>query len=235
MPNVLITGANRGIGLELTRQYQDDGWNVTAFVRSSSDGLDEVAAKGNVQVVTADLTDDAALKTAVDTVEAESLDLLINNAGMMGSSKYAGTDRAWQPFGTFDREEWHEVFDINVFTPLALTELLVDKLRAAEKPVVAMMSSQLGSIDNNLSGGLYVYRSSKTAVNAIMKSLAVNLKDDGITCVSLHPGWVKTDMGGPNADVPVSMSASGLRNVLSKVSIKDSGRFVAFDGRDLPY
>ena len=235
MPNVLITGANRGIGLELTRQYQDDGWNVTAFVRSSSDGLDEVAAKGNVQVVTADLTDDAALKTAVDTVEAESLDLLINNAGMMGSSQYAGTDRAWQPFGTFDREEWHEVFDINVFTPLALTELLVDKLRAAEKPVVAMMSSQLGSIDNNLSGGLYVYRSSKTAVNAIMKSLAVNLKDDGITCVSLHPGWVKTDMGGPNADVPVSMSASGLRNVLSKVSIKDSGRFVAFDGRDLPY
>ena len=101
--------------------------------------------------------------------------------------------------------------------------------------MVAMMSSQLGSIDNNLSGGLYVYRSSKTAVNAIMKSLAVNLKDDGITCVSLHPGWVKTDMGGPNADVPVSMSASGLRNVLSKVSIKDSGRFVAFDGRDLPY
>lgn len=235
MPNVLITGANRGIGLELTRQYQDDGWDVTAFVRKPSDGLDDVAAKGNVKVVAADLTDDAALKAAVDAVDVESLDLLINNAGMMGSPKYAGTDRAWQPFGSFDREEWHEVFDINVFTPLALTELLVDKLRAAENPVVAMMSSQLGSIDSNLSGGLYVYRASKTAVNAVMKSLAVNLKDDGINCVSLHPGWVKTDMGGPNAEVPVSMSASGLRNVLSKLSIKDSGRFIAFDGRDLPY
>ena len=235
MPNVLITGANRGIGLELAKQYQDDGWHVTAMVRSSSDGLDEVAGKGNVQIVTADLTDDAAMKAAVSEVEAESLDLLINNAGMMGSPKYAGTERAWQPFGSFDRDEWHEVFDINVFTPLALTEMLVDKLRAAEKPVVAMMSSQLGSIENNLSGGLYVYRASKTAINAIMKSLAVNLKDDGIESVSLHPGWVKTDMGGPNAELPVSMSASGLRNVLSKVSVKDSGRFIAFDGKDLPY
>ena len=235
MPNVLITGANRGIGLELTRQYQDDGWHVTAFVRNSSEGLDDVAAKGNVQVIKADLTDDAALKAAVNEVEAESIDLLINNAGMMGSRKHIGTDRAWQPFGSFEREEWHEVFDINVFTPLALTELLIDKLRAAESPVVAMMSSQLGSIDNNLSGGLYVYRASKTAVNAIMKSLAVNLKDDGITAVSLHPGWVQTDMGGPNAQVPVSMSASGLRGVLSKLTLKDSGRFVAFDGKDLPY
>ncbi|MEM6513750.1 MAG: SDR family oxidoreductase [Pseudomonadota bacterium] len=235
MPNVLITGANRGVGLELARQYCDEGWRVTAFVRNSSDGLDDVAARGSVQIVKADLTDDAELKRAVDEVEVDSLDLLINNAGMMGAPKNIGTNLALQPFGAFDRDEWHEVFDINVFTPLALTELLFDKLRRADNPVVAMMSSQLGSIENNLSGGLYVYRASKTAVNAIMKSLAINLKDDGITSVSLHPGWVKTDMGGPNAQVPVSMSASGLRGVLSKLSLKDSGRFIAFDGADLPY
>lgn len=235
MATAVITGANRGIGLEFTRQYLADGWRVIALLRESSEELDALADDGSLRIITAELTDDDSLRAAVDSIDEERIDLLINNAGMMGDGVDTHTGRVFQPFGHFNRDEWQQVFDINTFTPMALSELLVEKLRAAEKPVIATISSQLGSIANDLSGGMYAYRASKAAVNAIMKALSINLKDDGIVCLSLHPGWVKTDMGGPNAEVPVRMSVSGMRNVIARATLARSGDFIAYDGRKLLY
>ena len=235
MPVAVITGANRGIGLELTRQYVDDGWHVYAITRRSSDELDSLAESGSVTVIPADLTDDNSLRAAVAAIDAESVDLLVNNAGTMGNGTFEELGFAFQAFGTFDRDEWHKVFDINVFTPQAMCELLADKLERAERGVAATISSMLGSHELNTSGSIYAYRASKAAVNSIMKSMGSDLGKRGVIAVALHPGWVQTDMGGAGADVTVTDSVTGLRNVIAGLSADDAGSFFAYDGQQMPW
>lgn len=235
MPVAVITGANRGIGLELTRQYLDDGWQVYALTRRSSDELDSLARPGSLTVITADLTDDASLRAAVETIDAEAVDVLVNNAGTMGNGSFEEIGFAFQAFGRFDRDEWQKVFDINVFTPQALCELLADKLASAERGVAATISSMLGSNELNTSGSLYAYRASKAAVNSIMKSMGSDLGKRGVIAVALHPGWVQTDMGGAGADVPVTDSVTGLRQVIGRLTADDAGGFFAYDGQRMPW
>ena len=235
MPVLIITGANRGLGLEFVRQYAADGWTIVTINRRSSAELDALKTEYPVETITADLTDDASLRNAVEQIRHNAVDLLINNAGTMGDRSFAEAGFGHQAFGTFDRGEWLRVFDINVCTPMAVTEMLVDKLAKAERPVVVTLSSMLGSNALNTMGNSYAYRASKAAVNSIMKSLGVNLNELGITCVALHPGWVRTEMGGPQADIEAPDSIAGVREVIAGLSLEDSGRFMNYRGETMPY
>ncbi len=235
MPVAVITGANRGIGLELTRQYLDEGWHVYAITRRTSHDLDGLAASGALTVINADLTDDSSLAAAVEAIDAEAVDLLINNAGTMGDGSFEEIGFDFQAFGRFNRDEWREVFNINVFTPQALCELLAGKLEKADRGVAATISSMLGSNELNTSGSIYAYRASKAAVNSIMKSMGSDLGKRGIIAVALHPGWVQTDMGGANADVAVTDSVAGLRQVIAGLTADDAGGFFAYDGQRMPW
>lgn len=235
MPVAVITGANRGIGLELTRQYLDDGWKVYAITRRTSHDLDGLASSGSLTVINADLTDDSSLRAAVEAIDARAVDVLINNAGTMGDGSFEEVGFDFQAFGRFNRDEWREVFNINVFTPQALCELLARKLEKAERGVAVTISSMLGSNELNTSGSIYAYRASKAAVNSIMKSMGSDLGKRGVIAVALHPGWVQTDMGGANADVTVTDSVAGLRKVIAGLTADDSGGFFAYDGQRMPW
>jgi NAD(P)-dependent dehydrogenase (short-subunit alcohol dehydrogenase family) len=233
MPTLVITGTNRGIGLEFVRQYASDGWTVFALNRSRSEDLAALAEYYPIRLIDTSLTDDSALRKAVEAITSETVDLLINNAGTMGNGVVNENGMEYQKFGSFDRKEWHEVFDINVFTPMAMSELLIDKLKGTGK--IVTISSMLGSNEMNAFGTLYAYRASKASVNSIMKSLGVNLKKQGVATLAIHPGWVKTDMGGPNAEVSVADSVSGMRSVIDKLSLKETGSFKNYEGKNLPW
>ena len=163
------------------------------------------------------------------------VDVLINNAGRMvrtGTSETAGKS---QGFGHFDRVLWHQIFDINVFTAMCLAELMAENLSRSERGRIVTLSSMLGSMALNSSGGTYAYRASKAGVNAITKSLSIDLAERGIIAIALHPGWVKTDMGGPQADIDVETSAAGMKAVIDAVTREDSGKFLSWDGSELPW
>jgi NAD(P)-dependent dehydrogenase (short-subunit alcohol dehydrogenase family) len=235
MPTAVITGANRGLGLELSRQYIEDGWQVYAINRSSSDAMRELMKSNRLVVIDADLTNDDSLRAAAAQVDVAAIDLLVNNAGMMGDGSFAEIGFSYQTFGTFDRDEWHRIFDINICTPMALTELLVDKLEAADLGCVVTLSSELGSNEHNTMGNFYPYRASKAAVNSMMKSMGYNLKDRGIVAVAIQPGWVRTDMGGPKGALEAGDSIRGVRETLSKLTLEDNGKLFNYDGEEAPY
>ena len=235
MPTAVITGANRGLGLELTRQYLNEGWNIYTISRSHSDALDNLAKNRALTCLQANLTNDERLREAVAKIDSESVDLLINNAGMMGNGSFAETGLGYQSFGNFDRDEWLRIFDINVCTPMALSELLVDKLATAQRGCVVTLSSMLGSNAMNTIGNIYPYRASKAAVNSIMKSMGINLHERGVIAVAIQPGWVRTDMGGPHADIEAPESVQGMRATIARLTLEDSGKLFAYDGREMPY
>jgi NAD(P)-dependent dehydrogenase (short-subunit alcohol dehydrogenase family) len=229
--SVLITGANRGLGLGLARAYHDDGWDVIAVSRRRSVELEQLGVESFVQ----ELADDSALERLAATLNGRTVDVLINNAGRMAIPDGAPQRSGLQGFGHFDRALWREVFDINVFTPMKLCELLADAVGDAPRGRMVVISSALGSMALNEQGGLYAYRSSKAAVNAIVKSMAADLGARGIIAVALSPGWVRTDMGGPDADLSVAESAAAMKAVIDGLKPEDSGKFLAHDGRELPW
>ncbi|MDX1515727.1 MAG: SDR family oxidoreductase [Woeseiaceae bacterium] len=235
MPLAVITGANRGLGLEFTRQYLAAGWQVVTISRRRSAELEELQRGNALRIIDADLGDDRSLDAAVAGIDDEVVDLLINNAGMMGDGSFAESGLAYQAFGTFDRDEWHRVFDINVCTPMALTERLVHKLAAAEQGIVVTLSSMLGSNALNTAGNLYAYRVSKAAVNSLMRSMGINLRDRGIIGVALHPGWVRTQLGGPDAELDPAAAVRACIGVIDRLEARDSGRFFAYHGGEMPY
>ncbi len=231
---VLITGANRGLGLGLARVYLEDGWNVIAVNRSSSDALESLQ-NGRLEIRTCDLTDDAQLQAMAKSLAGRPVDVLINNAGRMAKSSPDETSRGVQGFGHFDRELWREVFDINLFTPMYLSELLSANLSRSERGRVVILSSMLGSMTLNSSGGLYAYRASKAGVNAIVKSLSIDLADRGIIAIAQHPGWVRTDMGGRGADIDIETSVTGMKAVFDGLTPADSGKLFSWDGSEMPW
>jgi NAD(P)-dependent dehydrogenase (short-subunit alcohol dehydrogenase family) len=231
---VLITGTNRGLGLGLARVYLQDGWNVIAVNRSSSEALESLQ-NGRLDIHTCDLTDDAQLQAMAKSLAGRPVDVLINNAGRMAKSGPDETSRGMQGFGHFDRELWRAVFDINLFTPMYLAELLSDNLARSEHGRIVIMSSMLGSMTLNTSGGLYAYRASKAAVNAIVKSLSIDLAGRGIITIAQHPGWVQTDMGGRGADIDIPTSVSGMKAVFDGLTPADSGKFFSWDGSEMPW
>jgi NAD(P)-dependent dehydrogenase (short-subunit alcohol dehydrogenase family) len=215
MPTTLITGANRGIGLELAKQYAADGWRVLACCRhpEKSDALNKLALQhpGLVQIHLLDVTDLAQVDQLAKTLANESIDLLMNNAGVYPDDEFKG-------FGHVDYEKWMHAFRVNTMAPLKMAEAFVKQVARSKLKIIATISSMMGSIDDNTSGGAYLYRSSKAAVNMVNKSLSLDLKSEGITTVVFNPGWVLTDMGGPNAMIPVEQSVAGLRQVIGNLT-----------------
>lgn len=216
---VLVTGANRGIGLELARQYADAGWSVIGTARRP-DGADELREL-DVRIVQLDVTDQASVDRMADELAGVAIDVLINNAGIlpdMGS------------IDDIDIDTYTQILNVNTIGPVRVTQALMPNLRAGKMKKILNTTSGLGSIAANSSGGFFGYRESKAALNMFTVTLARELADDGFTCIVMNPGWVRTDMGGPSAPTSVQESASGIRSVISKITTDDSGTFWNFQG-----
>jgi NAD(P)-dependent dehydrogenase (short-subunit alcohol dehydrogenase family) len=226
MNTVLITGANRGLGLEFTQQYAADGWRVFACCREpqSASALRDIANKyPNVSIHALNVADFGQIDALALQLKHENIDVLINNAGVYPSSSFGNTDYA----------AWAEGFKINSMAPLKMAEAFLQHLTRGQLKKIATLTSKMGSIDDNTSGESYSYRASKTAVNMVMKSMSIDLKPYGISVVTLHPGWVQTDMGGPHALISAQTSVSGLRKQIEDLDLSSSGRFVAYDGKEI--
>ena len=230
MPTVLITGANRGLGLEFCRQYASLNWRVHATYRNlkAKEELDKlVSTHANITLHELDVSDFSAIDRLADYMSSENIDLLICNAGIFGREE---SNR----FGTIDYTEWMDALVINAKAPVNLTEAFLPHLKRSERRIIVVMSSWLGSITDNKNGGFLIYRSSKAALNAAMKSLAIDLRKDEIGVLIMHPGWVRTDMGGPEAPVECIDSIAGMVSVIDNFRLdEDTGRFIDFEGKDV--
>lgn len=232
MPTILITGANRGLGLEFTRQYAQAGWQIFACCREPEEAHDLIELStqdtpGSIEILPLDVTQSSQIDTLAEQLADQPLDILLNNAGVIGSES--------KRLGELKQQLWLDVFTINTIAPVLLAQALVTQLKQGMHKKIVNISTRMGSIADNDSGGYYSYRSSKAALNAAMKSLSIDLHAEGISVLLLHPGWVKTRMGGENALVTPEQSVSGMRHIIETTTLKDSGRFLAFDGRELSW
>ena len=225
---VLISGANRGIGLEFTKQYAQDGWKVLACCRNPdfASNLQALAKTNtNIRILNLDVADFEQIDALSIALKDEKIDVLINNAGVYPQSN----------LGDSDTEAWLEAFKINSIAPLRMATAFTPHIAKSELKKLVTLSSKMGSMSDNTSGGSYIYRSSKAAVNMVMKSLSIDLQSSGIAVLTLHPGWVLTDMGGSNALIDTKTSVSGLRKVIANLNMENAGKFIAFDGKEIPW
>ena len=220
MPTILITGAGRGLGLELARQYAEDGWKVLGTVRNSK------AQPHLHETLRLDVTDAAQVEQLASRLKGVPIDVLFCSAGIIGKRGMA--------LGKFDYASWDEVLRVNLLGAAALTEALLDNVTASERKLIAMMSSRLGSITES-SGMTLPYATSKAALNLLAKGLAATLVSRGIIVAALSPGWVRTDMGGESAPLTPETSVRGLRKVIGGLKREDSGKFFSYDGSTIPW
>ncbi len=219
MSVAVVTGANRGIGLALTQQLTARGMHVVAACRRGSEAL----AKTGAEVVTCDVTDDASVAGLAEQLGGRRIGLLVNNAGILARDR----------LGSIDFQSVRSQLEVNALGPLRVTEALGDNLD--EGSVVGIVTSRMGSIADNTSGGAYGYRMSKAAVNAAGASLARDLAPRGVAVVLLHPGWVKTDMTRGSGNWSADEAAAGLIARLDETTLANTGRFVHADGTPLPW
>lgn len=232
MNTVLITGANRGIGLEFARQYAVDGWQVVACCRQpqQAEALNQLADqyKDRFSIHQLDVRELAEIDQLSHKLQNLPIDILINNAGVYPHAQNG-------EFSHINYDDWMEAFRINTFAPLKMVEALVEQIARSQLKIVATITSKMGSITDNQRGGSYIYRSSKAAVNMVVKSLAVDLQPRGIIAVLLHPGWVQTDMGGRGALISTKQSVTGMKSILNRMTHSDTGKFIAYDGQHIPW
>jgi NAD(P)-dependent dehydrogenase (short-subunit alcohol dehydrogenase family) len=230
MPKVLITGANRGIGLEFVRQYAAEGAEVVACVRDpdAAEDLARVAAEagGRVRILPLDVADAGAILGLGETLKGEPLDIVVNNAGISGPRRQSADE--------IDPEAWLATLRVNTVAPLLVAQALHDNLKRGSGKTLVAITSQLGSIANN-SGGQYAYRSSKAALNDAMRGLSRDWARDAILVGIFHPGWVQTDMGGRSAPVTVEASVRGLRQRIAELTPETSGDYRDYAGATLPW
>jgi NAD(P)-dependent dehydrogenase (short-subunit alcohol dehydrogenase family) len=228
MPTVLITGANRGLGLEFARQYAKDGWRVVATARVPEKATALAAIGPAVTIHRLDVADLGAVAALGRALGEESIDLLIANAGISGP-------RGMRPeaIGSDEANAWEMVFRVNAMAPLALAGAFVGAVARSKERKMIAISSRLGSIAANNDGGLYGYRSSKAALNALWRSFALDHPE--IIAALLHPGWVRTDMGGAGAPLGAEESVAGMRRVIARLGKADSGRLYDYQGESIPW
>lgn len=225
MPTVLITGANRGIGLEFAKQYRAEGWDVVAGCRRPDDAADLRATRAEVHAL--DVSQAAEVDRFKAAVGDRPLELVIANAGVYGGDHQS-------KLADIDFDAWTQTLAVNTLGPVRIAAAFADNLKAAKGKLVAI-TSQMGSVEDNGSGGHLAYRSSKSGLNGAFKSVALELAPAGVTTVVMHPGWVQTDMGGEGAPTTPERSVSGMREVIAALTPQDAGTFRAFDGRVLPW
>ena len=230
MKKVLITGTNRGLGLGFVKSFLAKNMNVICTTRNISGSKELLECKkkhpNNLEILELDLLEENSENTLSDLLSDKPVDIFINNAGVGNSN---------QRFGVVSSKPWLELLKVNLIAPLTVTQAIIENIKKGSDKKIYFLSSQLGSIGDNTSGGMYIYRSSKTALNQVVKSLSVDLKPIGITVISLHPGWVKTDMGGPNAPVSIDESVKGMMKVIDTTDIGNTGTFLNYDGKELPW
>jgi len=220
MPTLLITGANRGLGLEFVRQYAAAGWKVIATVRNPDRAEALRALEGDIRIEQLDVSDVEAIRAFAARID-EPIDHLICNAGVMGK------------YSEVDPDSWAYTLRVNVIAPTILAQALVDRVAPGGK--VVAITSKMGSIGDNQSGGGIIYRSSKAALNAAWRSLAIDWQGRDLTVAMLHPGWVQTDMGGAQAPTPPEESIAGLRQVIAGLTRDRSGSFLDYQGNAIPW
>ena len=226
MSTVLITGANRGLGYEFVKQYSENGFEVLACCRNRNNAkeLKELAETSNkIKVYELDVGNVKAIKSLSQQLQNEKIDVLINNAGIYRSSTV----------GNINYDEWIESFKVNTIAPYQIVENFLNQIQNSDLKKVVSITSKMGSIDDNNSGGSYIYRSSKTALNSMMRSLTHDLKNQGIATLTLHPGWVRTDMGGPGGWIDSFESVQGMIKQIDKLTIDDSGKYLDYAGKSI--
>ncbi|MHB1402532.1 MAG: SDR family oxidoreductase [Thiobacillus sp.] len=228
---MLITGANRGLGLEWARQYAEAGWRVYASCRRPAEAGELNALAGRhpqLSVHRLDVTDSEQLHTLQLDLEEARIDVLLNNAGVY-------LDKFMGDLGGIDYEVWLRTFAVNTLGAVRVTEALAGQVAASEKKRVVAISSHMGSIAEIAAPGNYAYRSSKAALNAAMKGLSHALAQRGIGVLLLHPGWVKTRMGGPDAPLTPAQSVHGMRALVENFRPEMNTRFFRYDGTEIPW
>lgn len=228
---ILITGANRGLGLEFTRQYAQSDWQVIAACRDPQTAVElKVLAQhyANIQIETLDVAEFSQIDSLATKLADSSIDILLNNAGVYG-------DKSGHGFGNLDYITWQQTLLINTIAPLKMAEAFMPQVLRSQQKLIVAISSLMGSLADNSSGGSYLYRSSKAGLNAAMKSLALDSHKQGVGVLIFHPGWVKTDMGGQNALLEVEQSITGMREIMNNFSLEQTGSFIRFDGRIAPW
>lgn len=237
MQTVLITGANRGIGLGVARRYAERGDRVLAGCRNPDEAaaLDTLRERtGQVQVLPLEVTSEASIEAAVEAVTESDgkVDILLNNAGISPGDV---THRRADGRAVFDADRALDMFRVNAVAPLLLAQTFLPLLRRGTTPRIVNVSSGAGSLAYKTEGGLYSYSASKAAQNMYTRALAADLRDVGVTVVALDPGWVKTDLGGPNAWITVEESATGIVSVIDTLTLDDTGEFFHYKGEHVPW
>jgi len=226
MPTILITGANRGLGLEFVRAYARAGWHVIAACRDPGDAADLKKVEGRVDVHRLEVTDHTGIEAMARTLEGTPIDVLMNNAGVIGPKR--------QSFGEIDYRGWTDTLAVNTLAPLKMCESFADHVARSERRVMAAITSQMGSLADGGSG-YYAYRSSKAALNMAFRSMAGDLQARGIIVAVFHPGWARTRMGGRTASVEPADSVAGIRKIIDRLTPADSGSFFHYEGRTLAW
>ena len=224
MTTIMITGASRGLGLEFARQFYSEECRVIATCRNP-ENANELNAIGDIDVHSLDVTDDKSVANLADKLRGENIDILINNAGVIGQR---------DGFGRLDYDIWAETMDTNVFGPMRVAEAFRDNVMNSEKKQMIFITSRMGSITEAVPNA-YVYRSSKAALNMAVKCLSAELEQQGLIAVLFHPGHVQTDMGGQAAPVTAQKSIEGMQNQLVALTHDDNGRFLSYDGHQIPW
>ena len=230
MPTVLVTGANRGLGLEFIKQFSQLGWEVIATCRDLANAVEASALAdiaNNLTLYPLEATDADSIAELAATLQGRSIDLLLLNAGVLSerSSK----------LGDLDQADFLQSMSVNTVTPALMIQAFREHVCASDRKLIVGMSSILGSIAGNSEGGLYSYRASKAGLNAVLMSAANDLRSEGVTVLAMHPGWVQTDMGGENATITTAVSVKGMVGVIDSLTPADSGRFLGYDGSEIPW
>ena len=231
LKTVLVTGANRGIGLELVKQYAQSGCTVLACCRDPHHALELQRlseAYSSIFIYLLDVSNEDHIKQLATQLKNKTIDILFNNAGIAGED---------HPVGSITYTDLISTLKINTIGPILLAQALEEQIVRSENKIIVNMSSVLASIELNQDDSWcwLPYRISKSALNSATRSLANQLKSKGVIVIALNPGWVKTDMGGENADITAEESVSGMMSILETMSLEDSGKFHSYDGRQLPW
>lgn len=231
MYSVLVTGANRGLGLEFCRQYAEAGWRVVATCRrpENAQALQDLAKHHtNLEIHALDVADHAGIDRLAGALQGQAIDVLLNNAGIYG-------DNERNDFGQIDYGLWEQVLRVNTLGPVKMAEAFLPHVQRSQRKLIVAVTSLMGSMADNSSGHSLMYRSGKAALNAAVRSLALDLRPRGIGLLLVHPGWVKTDMGGGAAPLLPETSVRGMRQLVDRFDLERSGDFVNYLGKPMPW